>query len=39
VARLAETVTRAAGIEVTTAPKLAHYSDGVDVEVLAPELV
>ncbi len=37
--RLEQTVTHAAGVEVTERPTLAHFSDGVDVELLAPELV
>ncbi|ACL64999.1 conserved hypothetical protein [Anaeromyxobacter dehalogenans 2CP-1] len=36
---LAQTVTRAAGVEVAERPALARASDGVDVQVLAPELV
>lgn len=37
--RLGQTVTHAAGVEVTERPTLAHFSDGVDVEVFPPELV
>lgn len=36
---LDQTLTRAAGIEVAEPPALARFSEGVDVEVLAPELI
>jgi uncharacterized protein YqjF (DUF2071 family) len=39
VEHLQETVTRAAGLELTSPPALARFSPGVDVEVLAPEPV
>jgi uncharacterized protein YqjF (DUF2071 family) len=39
VEHVAETITRAAGLEVPAAPPLAQCSDGVDVEVLPPERV
>jgi uncharacterized protein YqjF (DUF2071 family) len=36
---MAETVARASGLAVAGRPALAHFSDGVDVEVLPPEPV
>ncbi len=36
---LDQTITRAASIRVPGRPALARFSDGVDVEVLAPEVV
>lgn len=39
VERLDETISGAAGIQVPDRPTLARFSDGVDVEVLVPEIV
>jgi hypothetical protein len=39
VERCEETISRAAGVAVPDRPELARFSPGVDVEVLAPEIV
>lgn len=39
IVRLDQTLTHAAGVEVTERPTLARFSEGADVEVLLPELV